>query len=1355
MSDFNDCLQEYENTNGSSTSISVINNDNDLLTPPTISDANSLIKLVNVDGLNQLYIIQANALGEIRFLTANAKNYNNQNGLLLYNTKIGQDGKLYFYHSYTIFNLGKLSGWYDVGSNLNDIEIQNLVQDALIGGLTISVGTILNDISLVQTDLAGVNIVQELQTLQLEETFIRLRVLEARTGFDDYDTDEITEELINTALGEFYEIAENHIPNSVWTYAQQRARMSWSGKISNILYKVLTDTATGLAVLGFGTAVVAGIRALIDNSKEEEYKKEIINITNALNLRAISTDLTTLNHTGITIVSGNTGFATPNTKYNVEIQKDTILLISINATPTASVELVERVGLTDFTVGETITITKAQLGGGTGGDLVLSVASLGTFQAWADYRTTYLLSKTDGLQVKNRRKQGVIGADDIDTTQFTTTNVSYTDTTDTSDETITYKQLKSRLNLLPTGTSDVDIYTSTGKIGIGTTPTADRQLHIYNETYGVARIQAGTSGKSAIEFVRGLPDDDLVDFRLVNDTNLFRLQFQDIVGGVPTEFGDAGSYLMDASKTITRFYKNFQIDGRVGIGGASPHATIVLDVSGYIRASQRVGVGIEPAKQLHIYDQTDSVARIQSGSSGKSSIEFIRGTINDGNLDFRLINESSLFRLQYQEVGLVFGADETTYLMDISKTKAQFYDDFQIDGFVGIGTTPTYYYKLDVLGGARITNGLYITGGSVGIGTNEPNTKLHIQSNTADTRITIEDVDASAIGLPTNIDFIDGGYSSVLVPTTTNELYAYLANDVITASKQIRFTLKQRMIVDLLLVGGGGAGGNYHGGGGGGGGIFYGKDLVMEAGSYVMIVGRGGVGVSGATTQRSTNADGAPTMLCYDDGFLTPVRFSLGGVIQQAIGLGGGSGATNNAVPPKLTGWDGGSGGGSTDSITNSYAVNAGGIATQPATFWNGTSYEGGGTAGRSNTAGNAEEWGGGGGGGTASAPQPTTNYTCGKRAVQVPFMPTINYQVSAGGGGSAFANTDYSPTVGLGGDTVLGAIIGGYGAFKVMTGFLFAYPASDGANNTGSGGGGSGGGGVFTKAGNGGTGIAVIRYKLAERLNSCSLDFFRNQSSLIGYSIGNYEGQFKVYRDGIVIPSILINPLGNVAIKSRYNATQIFQVGEKGGRLRLANDATDFTQIGVNDEMTTAPFIRMFGNSRTDGNQGNIEYKCAGNGKNIFTGGASFTGSGSFVGFVKSRFEAFHAVANHAIYNVPANTAINSLANQGWDDLLLNSTDWGTYYYQNDLTAGVYFVSATCYMNNGSQSFSIRLNASTATNGTEYAVGKGVAGSLATATAIIRCALSDTISFWSGANGISITNNPRCSVSIHLIMGE
>ena len=1352
MSDnFNDARQEYENETGdSSTIISTIENV-DILNPPPNASPEYLIKLISVEGVTHLYIIQANVLGEIRFLTADAKNNNNQNGLLLYNTKIGEDGKLYFFHSYTIFNITKLSGWYSVGDNINSIEIQLAVLDALIGALGTTVAVISTDVlSLQQQQIVTIAITEGL-TLGLQNTTARVAVLEMK-GRKKRAVADLTKQEIDSIETDLFGVMFPEVAVDAYTLARQGLRMKYSSKLALTLYKILQDSLTGLAVVGFGVAVLAGIRQILDRDKAKEYEDELVSITDTLKQRAVSVTNDTLNHTGITIVSGNTGFATPNTKYSVNIQREATLLISIDATPIASVENVENIGTNTFTVGETITITKAQLGGGTGGDLVLSVASLGTLKQWTEYRTSYLQTKISGIDTKNRRKQGVIGADDIDTTQFTTTDVSYTNTTEPTAESITYKQLKSRLNLLPTGTSDVDVYTSTGKIGIGTTPTADRQLHIYNETYGVARIQSGTSGKSAIEFVNGLPDDDVVDFRLVNDTNLFRLQFQDIVGGVPTEFGDAGSYLMDASKTKTRFYKDFQIDGFVGIGG-TPHATLSLDLVGSVRVSQMVGIGTEPAKQLHLYHPTDSVLRVSSGRFGKSSIEFIRASPTDPYVDFRFVNENDLFRLQYQDGGMLFGADPITYLMDISKTKAQFYDNFQIDGFVGIGTTPSLY-KLDVLGGARITSGL-TTSGSVGIGTTEPSNKLHVQSNTADTRITIEDVDSTAIGLPTNIDFIDGGYTSIAVPSTTNELYAYLANDVITASKQIRFTLKQRMIVDLLLVGGGGAGGNYHGGGGGGGGVFYGKDLVMEAGSYVMIVGRGGVGVQGATTQRSPNANGAPTMLCYDDGFLTPVRFSLGGVIQQAIGVGGGSGATNNAVPPKLTGWDGGSGGGSTDSITNGYAVNAGGVATQPVTFWNGTSYEVGGTAGRSNTAGVGEEWAGGGGGGTASAPVPTTNYTCGKRAVQVPFMPTINYQVSAGGGGGAFSTTDLSATIGLGGDTVLGAIIGGYGAFKVVGGLNTSHPATDGANNTGSGGGGSGVATYFSKAGNGGTGIAVIRYKLAERLNSCSLDFFRNQSSLIGYSIGNYEGQFKVYRDGIIIPSILINSLGNVAIKSRYNATQIFQVGEKGGRLRLANDETDFTQIGVNDEMTTAPFIRMFGNSRTDGNQGNIEYKCAGNGKNIFTGGASFTGEGSFVGFVKSRYEAFHAVANHAIYTVPANTAINSLANQGWDDLLLNSTDWGTYYYQNDLTAGVYFVSATCYMLNGSQSFSIRLNASTATNGTEYAVGKGVAGSLATATAIIRCALSDTISFWSGASGISITNNPRCSVSIHLIMGE
>jgi hypothetical protein len=1349
MSDFyNDSRQEYElDISGSTTEIITINN-NDLLTPPATGDANNLIKLVSADNVSQLYILQANASGEIRFLTLDAKNNNNQGGNLLYNTKIGADGKLYFYYSYDILtNIVKPSGWYDVGNSIAQIENTNIAQDITIGttgaGLT-ALGAIVSGISATLDELiidsGAIDVNHE----------ARLQNLEYMSGWDveTIRTNANTRDNRNAISQSLFEIiyANGFTPDIVVAVN----RVKFSSQLSSLLYGVVSNALTVVGVAGIGAGIVYVIAQALDDKKKQIYSDELLALNDALQEAPVSTAANYLIHTGLNITSGNTGFTTSGT-YKITIQREAVIIIFVDTTLIASVSNVEQFGTSTFTIGETISISKSLLGGGTGGNLVLTVASLATFKEWTEARSSYIITKINGIDTKQRRKGGVIGADDIDTTQFTTTNVSYTDTTDdVFNETITYKQLKSRLNLLPTGTSDVDIYTNTGKIGIGTTPTADRQLHIYNSTYGVARIQSGTSGKSAIEFVNGLPDDDLVDFRLVNDTNLFRLQFQEIVGGVPIEFGDAGSYLMDASKTKTRFYKNFQIDGFVGIGG-TPHATLSLDLVGSVRVSQKVGIGTEPAKPLHIYDITDSVARIQSGSSGKSSIEFIRGTTNDNNLDFRFVNESSLFRLQYQETGLVFGADETTYLMDISKTKAQFYDNFQIDGFVGIGTTPSLY-KLDVLGGARITTGL-TTDGSVGIGTTEPSNKLHIQSDTADTRITIEDVDASAIGLPTNIDFIDGGYTSTLVPTTTNELYAYLANDVITASKQIRFTLKQRMIVDLLLVGGGGAGGNYHGGGGGGGGVFYGKGLVMEAGSYVMIVGRGGVGVSGSTTQRSVNANGEPTMLCYDDGFLTRVKFSLGGVIQQAIGVGGGSGATNNAVPPKLTGWDGGSGGGSTDSTTNGYAVNAGGLPTQGTTFWNGTSYEVGGTAGRSNTAGNAEEWAGGGGGGTASAPAPTTNYTCGKRAVQVPFMPTINFQVSAGGGGGAFATTDLSGTIGLGGDTVLGAIIGGYGAFKVVGGLNTSHPATDGANNTGSGGGGSGVSTYFSKAGNGGTGIAVIRYKLAERLNSCSLDFFRNQSSLIGYSIGNYEGQFKVYKDGIIIPSILINSLGNVAIKSRYNATQIFQVGEKGGRLRIANNDTDFTQIGVNDEMTTAPNIKILGISRTDGKAGNIEYTAGGTSQHIFTGASMVIPPIS--GFVKSSYVAFHAVASHIEGFTGPSAIITGNATYGWNNILIDNAGWNasTGFFTAPI-AGIYKVSVSAWTGGWTGcGYSIRRDATSSTSGVLFGGTASVALNTGLTTQVlINCGVGSTISVWTNNFGV-YTIGQYSTISIYLLM--
>jgi hypothetical protein len=111
MSDtWNDARQEYENESGdfsatltTTTEITTISNE-DLLLPPTTSEANSLIRLITTDGINSVYILSTYPDGEIRFLTADAKNNNNLSGNLLYNAKVDENGKLCFYHSYTITN---------------------------------------------------------------------------------------------------------------------------------------------------------------------------------------------------------------------------------------------------------------------------------------------------------------------------------------------------------------------------------------------------------------------------------------------------------------------------------------------------------------------------------------------------------------------------------------------------------------------------------------------------------------------------------------------------------------------------------------------------------------------------------------------------------------------------------------------------------------------------------------------------------------------------------------------------------------------------------------------------------------------------------------------------------------------------------------------------------------------------------------------------------------------------------------------------------------------------------------------------------------------------------------------------
>ena len=288
--------------------------------------------------------------------------------------------------------------------------------------------------------------------------------------------------------------------------------------------------------------------------------------------------------------------------------------------------------------------------------------------------------------------------------------------------------LTSRINLLPVDSNNIDIYTSTGKIGIGTA-TPVTPLHVYNATSANIRLETGATGTASIDFQRGTINDVNVDFRIINETGRFKLLSQDEVNlyTAPT------SEIVRFTRTLFTNFKDLYNVGNIGIGTAPQVSTTA---------------------QLHIYNSTSPNIRLETDATGKASIEFQRGTINDANIDYRIINEGDLFKIQSQNATNLYTAG-TMELIRISPTLTTNYKDFLNNGAfnnlgnVNISTTAgTSSYKLNVEGDVNIagigkkfyvnntpvvssqwnTSGTTIeyTTGSVGIGTDASIYKLNV-----------------------------------------------------------------------------------------------------------------------------------------------------------------------------------------------------------------------------------------------------------------------------------------------------------------------------------------------------------------------------------------------------------------------------------------------------------------------------------------------------------------------------------------------------------------------------------------------------------------------------------------------------
>ena len=254
--------------------------------------------------------------------------------------------------------------------------------------------------------------------------------------------------------------------------------------------------------------------------------------------------------------------------------------------------------------------------------------------------------------------------------------------------------------------------------------------------------------------------------------------------------------------------------------------------------------------------------------------------------------------------------------------------------------------------------------------------------------------------------------------------------------------------VRVLIIGGGGGGGHQVGGGGGGGGFVEYNSYPVTAGQvYPVVVGAGGVGGThiGQPNGTAGTAGG---------------NSAFNGI----TAFGGGGGGSHHGGSATAGGSGGGGGGGGTAS-NNGAASNQ----TTPA----GASVVGGNSGGT----GRSNDWAGGGGGGAGGAgnSSPSAN-TGGQGGIgRTSNITGVSLYYAGGGGGCNNSSNTLIPG-GLGGG---GRGVGDNG--QAVLGTTFGDPGTNGL--------GGGGGGCrdwyqtspsyqyYTRAGDGGSGVVILRY--------------------------------------------------------------------------------------------------------------------------------------------------------------------------------------------------------------------------------------------------------------------------------------
>jgi hypothetical protein len=394
----------------------------------------------------------------------------------------------------------------------------------------------------------------------------------------------------------------------------------------------------------------------------------------------------------------------------------------------------------------------------------------------------------------------------------------------------------------------------------------------------------------------------------------------------------------------------------------------------------------------------------------------------------------------------------------------------------------------------------------------------------------------------------------VVAPTFTETTRTFAHSGGAETQTTHTITVGRDTICDILVVGGGGGGG-YFGGGGGAGAILFASNLLLNAGSYTIKVGKGGLGVN-TNTQNGNNGQDSSIII-------NAIEY---------IAKGGGGGGSRDTNARGVTGNSGGSGGGGSHS--NEAAYQGLGGASNKNTYTGWLSYGNNGGKGRPGIAGSDPNHGSGGGGGAGSAGGDTSNSTGGGNGgsglnLSSTFGTSVGHSgwFGGGGGGQTYQGAG-NQGYGNGGNGLLGG--GGNGGFDGGT----ELAAQDGLPNTGGGGGGAkydGGTAEDFNGGHGGSGIVIIKFKsttpILEGITHKRLNFAFDR---FGYSFDatksvEYQAQLKTGVGGWRIVRFLPPNIGRW-YEGDYINTSTFNIPTIGTPYNYTNEWG--VPFGTFDEM-------------------------------------------------------------------------------------------------------------------------------------------------------------------------------------------